>query len=261
MYVPFEGVFRSFFSPTLMSGGLAVVWHFSWQLTTWPYKYRPHAISQTTTAKSLVMAIWCAWMSFSCLPSMTSQIITVPSSKMETSMPTQIRVHHPTQRHLGKMQNLACPRTHTVYLFLQMTHPGQTFLVLTGGQGLIKGTPLHLGARAACHCQLPHFFKQRTSLLQQLTLIFPDQVSLVAFIGSCSSMDRIFFGGSNCQIMMRFGTMPSDWLLNLSLAVFKQQHWKRFLSRKTFNVVFLPPQGGPQSTAMEIASNSYACIR
>ena len=37
-------------------------------------------------AKSLVMAIWCAWMSFSCLPSSTSQITTVPSSKMETSM-------------------------------------------------------------------------------------------------------------------------------------------------------------------------------
>mmetsp|Transcript_41199 Transcript_41199/g.116613 ORF Transcript_41199/g.116613 Transcript_41199/m.116613 type:complete len:205 (+) Transcript_41199:661-1275(+) len=84
----------------------------------------------------LVMAWEWACISLSCLPSVESQIMTVPSSKIETSVSS-------------------------------------------------KG---------------PHF-------------------TFVAFMGSWSSMESSLFAGSNCQTMMRFGTSPSDELLNLSLHV------------------------------------------
>merc|ERR1740121_656682 len=84
----------------------------------------------------LVTAIWCAWSSFSCLPLLESQTMTVPSSKIDTRVSS-------------------------------------------------KG---------------PHF-------------------TLVAFMGSASSMVNNFLAGSNCQTCIRFGTTPSAALLNLSLQV------------------------------------------
>ena len=160
----------------------------------------PSTANQLITSRLLVIAIWCAWISCSCLPSEESQTITVPSSKMDTW-------NGSCRRHIwfGKRSGIAC-----------QTSPHET---RQGSKRLIKGSPLHLLSGMGTCMLAPvtttrhfGFWTQTRTYLQIL-----QSLALVAFMGSWSSMESIRRGGSNCQTMILFGTRPSAWLLNLSL--------------------------------------------
>lgn len=104
---------------------------------------------------------------------------------------------------------------HPHALFAQSTGS----LLLRSSKGLIKSAPFHLQQQQKKAVRLcknhQTWFKVQTC---SKTGSDACPVTFVAFMGSCSSIDRILFTGSNCQIMILLGTRPSDWLLNLSSA-------------------------------------------